>query len=405
MKYEKLLNEIVSGMVSYTDLSNKDKVRLRSITINENLQLTDKVYFRSGIASDTEKNMILEVTKGDSYTKFIADVYFSNYKKQLEEHNRTLDDAETYNLVVYNLKVFHTELENYKSTVFPIKGLNILDGTYIEIQNIILTREYLISKLKELPTIAYRNCINKKNYYTESEMDSYHDDLTDIQDFISQNHIKGEKDLINQIFRSKNISDGKLRGIEDWVEEMETMKAEEKKQEDLEDLWYSDIHQLITSLKDTTIVGESDRYIILKVEDYRDLKLLGCNSRWCFSNFAYDDDERASYFDSYSENGIIYAIYDKSDDISDYQKMYVIVSRFYVMGEWVSYYTHPEHQHDGYSDELKNLPINEHPSTFYNMNNNNLSVGDAKRVWKRVKDSFDSESDYNKMFKIITRWW
>ena len=407
MQIIKLLNEIKSGNLTYTSLSNKNKFRLESIILAENLQLTEKVYFKSGIASDIEKNCILSVTNGDSCTKFIADIYFTNYKEQLKKAERLLEDKETYDIVVHNLNIFYKELKDYKSTIFPILDFNMLDGTKIETQNIILSRSYLIDKLNELPSIAFRNCINKKHVYDEEDLDKLYEYVDDIVKFINEKLSaktdKNEK-TIDTLFRSKDLDSKELRGIEDWYEELQTLKDNKTETQEMEELWYTDIHRMIKSLKSTKIIGESERYIIMRVVDYRDLTYLGCNSLWCFSNPNYDDESKQAYFDSYNENGIIYLIYDKDDYIGDSQKMYVIVSRFIVDGIWVSYFTHPEHKNDGYDKEAK-TPINTHPSTFYNMLDLNLTVGEAKKVWKKVEDSFESHSEYNKMFKIISDWW
>ena len=45
------------------------------IVLNENLQLADKIYFKTGILNEDDKQEIINITHGDNYTKIIADFY------------------------------------------------------------------------------------------------------------------------------------------------------------------------------------------------------------------------------------------------------------------------------------------------------------------------------------------
>ena len=48
----------------------------RAVILFENIQLADKVYFKTGKLSDIDKNRILKITNSDNYTKIICDIYY-----------------------------------------------------------------------------------------------------------------------------------------------------------------------------------------------------------------------------------------------------------------------------------------------------------------------------------------
>ena len=39
----------------------------------ENLQQADKIYFKTGLLTEEEKDVILKITGGDAYTKLVVD--------------------------------------------------------------------------------------------------------------------------------------------------------------------------------------------------------------------------------------------------------------------------------------------------------------------------------------------
>ena len=50
------------------------RVKLR---LFENIQLADKLYFNNNKLSQEDKDIILNITHGDNYTKIVTDFYFS----------------------------------------------------------------------------------------------------------------------------------------------------------------------------------------------------------------------------------------------------------------------------------------------------------------------------------------
>lgn len=69
-----IINEIVVDFFQHKNL------------LIENLQLANKVYFNTGKLTEEDKNIILNITNGDNYTKIISDFYYEMKKtKQLDK--------------------------------------------------------------------------------------------------------------------------------------------------------------------------------------------------------------------------------------------------------------------------------------------------------------------------------
>ena len=57
--------------------------------LNENIQLADKVYFKTGKLSEDDKEIILSITNGNNYTKLISDFYYYLKKESFNENIKT----------------------------------------------------------------------------------------------------------------------------------------------------------------------------------------------------------------------------------------------------------------------------------------------------------------------------
>ena len=62
---------------------------ITSFKIFDNLQLADKLYFKTGELTPRDKELILSITGGDNYTKLIADAFhhFKTFEENKEEWN------------------------------------------------------------------------------------------------------------------------------------------------------------------------------------------------------------------------------------------------------------------------------------------------------------------------------
>lgn len=115
------------------------------LNLSENVQLADKVYFKTGKLDENDRNIILNITRGDQTTKLISDIWF--------RHKNAFDPEK----IKKNLPKIHDELLNYNKNVFPIKDFNLYNPEGVDYYDILLDRYEIIDDMKTLPSIAHRN--------------------------------------------------------------------------------------------------------------------------------------------------------------------------------------------------------------------------------------------------------
>ena len=109
--------------------------------LNENNQLADKVYFKTGKLSEDDKKIILSITNGNNYTKLISDFYY--YLKQ---------GLFNQNELIKTLKQLYDDVLNYNKNVYPIIGYDVFNPSNVsEIINGLQKRRKVIEEIRKLP--------------------------------------------------------------------------------------------------------------------------------------------------------------------------------------------------------------------------------------------------------------
>lgn len=271
----------------------------------ENLQLADKIYFKTGKLSEEEKEQILNVTNGDNYTKIIADFYFnlkeSSYSRYLQ---RTINEL-------------YQEIKSYDKNVFPIVGFDILNPSDIpSLTSALFTRKNIIEEIKKLPSVAYRNLkqdIRKER--TNSQLTSY---LEDLKYFLGYFSLLANRDetLKKNIYKKMFKADTTLDQLTDFVEEKENLLGgKEFTKEDLKQM---------SNKEDFEIIYEQGNAMIVKVDSAEGIKAIGCNSLWCFT-YGSGFENAYNHWYTYSHHDMVYVIIDFNQNSDSPDFMHVLI--------------------------------------------------------------------------------
>lgn len=335
------------------DTVNENKTLIKTL-LRENLQQADKLYFKNGKLSEKARQIILMITKGDSFTKLVSDMYYAeliqnhkngewisktmdkNHKETDKPNNDVLD-----NNTLKELQVFHQDLVNYNKNVFPIKDFNINGVENIHYFMSALKQRRLILKMfGELPSIATRNMKGDiRQERTYPELQNYRSDLEYFMSFYSMlsNRDENAKKKIELKMFKNNIT---LEELLRFAEEKENLVGGTK-------FTKNKVKQIVKEDGyDLAIVYEKNNIMIVEVSGPDGIKKIGCNSLWCFTygsgfNNAYRN------WNNYSTNDFVYVIIDFNQSPDSPEFMHVLIKPL----------------QDEYDDEDDN------PSTLFDMSN------------------------------------
>lgn len=270
------------------------------VIIVENIQQAEKIYFKTGLLDENDKNKIIEITNGDNFTLPVSHYYYKNKKLNY--------------LDLRFVNKFYRYIKDYKNKFFPIKGLNsikdINEENVLRIYYALNYRHEVIKILNKLPSQAIRNI--KEEIKIERDDRQFNDLYLKIENFmvdftsILKRRVtnKFKDKFIKTIFKSSNDS------FEKWFEEINRFDSEfENSQE---------ILNLIRRDKDLKLVAKIDNCLIVKVTSQEAISKLGCNSLWCFSKPNSFTD-----WNAYSYNGMVYVVIDF--DLESYDDQFMVV--------------------------------------------------------------------------------
>lgn len=277
---------------------------IKNILINENIQLADKVYFKTGKLEQSDKDFILSITNGDNYTKIITDLYFIlekyNYPEELKE----------------KLEKTYQQLKDYNKNVFPIENFDILNNVNpVKLSDSLKTRANIVKLIRRLPKIAIRNMRNDiRKERTLGELIEY---LNNIDYFMNHYGYLDNRDqetkmkFIKKMFKNNTTIEDLMQFVVDKSEFLGGVKFTEE-----------DIIEL-SKHEDIDIVYNKNKIMIAEVSSARGIKAIGCNSLWCFT-YGEGYNNATSNWENYSHYGVVYVIIDfrKEDTSKDF--MYVL---------------------------------------------------------------------------------
>jgi len=303
--------------------------------LKENLQLADKVYFKSGELSPKVREIILRVTNGDPYTKIMTDIYHTMLMNNHRTYNFTskhidpeYQETEKPENDVMNiedlrkLRPLYNQLKEYDKNVFPIKGFNIngVQDTNELIRGL-TQREKIINIFNEWPSIAKRNMkadIRKER--DSSEMNHYRDMLENADAYLSQLNNRNEearRSILAKIFTNNTTLDN----VMDFLYNKESLLGGV-------DMTRKQVGQILKYDKENfdelKVKYNKGDIMIIEVSGPEGIKLIGCNSLWCFTyNRKGGNTNWGDWYDN-STNGYCYIIIDFSQPSDSEDFMHVL---------------------------------------------------------------------------------
>lgn len=295
------------------------------ITLFENIQQADKLYFNTQRLSDVDKQIILSITKGDYYTKPITDIY--DYLKKIYDKGefRWIFGGK-YKTIKELLTILYQSILTYNKNTFPIKNfydhLNSLynnEKLIMEFISAIIERYKIINLMKEIiPSVGIRNLKNEirieRNYY---ELNNYFHLLEYFSGLLSlidnkEDNIKQK--IYNKMFKS-NIT---IDSLIDFAEEKENLIG------DYEHTVDSIINLIDEYSNDMTLLYNQNNVLVVRVESPEAIKAIGCNSLWCFT-YGQGYSQAYQTWSNYSTNDIVYVIINFNLSQTDPEFMCVVI--------------------------------------------------------------------------------
>lgn len=303
--------------------------------LKENLQLADKVYFKSGELSPKVREIILRVTNGDPYTKIMTDIYhtmlMNNHRtgnwalKHIDPEYQETEKPENDVMNIEDLRKLrplYNQLKEYNKNVFPIKGFNIngVQDTN-ELIRALTQREKIINIFNEWPSIAKRNMkadIRKER--DSSEMNHYRDMLENADAYLSQLNNRNEearRSILAKIFTNNTTLDN----VMDFLYNKESLLGGV-------DMTRKQVGQILKYDKENydelKVKYNKGDIMIIEVSGPEGIKLIGCNSLWCFTyNRKGGNTNWGDWYDN-STNGYCYIIIDFSQPSDSEDFMHVL---------------------------------------------------------------------------------
>mgnify|MGYP007100086749 CR=1 FL=1 len=303
--------------------------------LRENLQLADKVYFNSGKLSPRVREIITHITNGDPYTKIMTDIYYTmltnNHRtgewamKHLDPEYQEREHPENDVMNIDDLKKLrpiYNQLTTYNKNVFPIKGFNI-NGVQ-DVNDLIRAlnqREKILNIFKKWPSIAKRNMKNDIRRERDSQkMNHYRDMIESADAYLSQLDNRNEearRRILAKIF----TSDTTLDNVMDFLYDKESLLGGV-------DLTRKQVGQILKQDKEDydelKVKYNKGNIMIIEVSGPEGIKLIGCNSLWCFT---YNRKGGATNWNDWynnSTNGYCYIIIDFSQPSDSEDFMHVL---------------------------------------------------------------------------------
>lgn len=261
-------------------------------TIQENLQLADKLYFNTGILSPEDKNVILSITKGDNFTKLISDLYLWSKNRDWSKDK---------------ISKFYQTVKTYDKNLIPIEGFNSIDGfdqdTIGNFAYAVFKREEILKFLRQLPSIALRNV--KEDLRKPRNLQQLERTRNSLEYFfafyptIMQLPEDRKNRIINKLFSSERKT---MDSWTDFVEERSHLVGGAYTAGDLD--------EIVDELDgDAEIIQRDNNVTVIDVMSPEAMMRLGCNSMWCFSLPGGE-----GYWSQYNYNGHVYFIYVDDDE-------------------------------------------------------------------------------------------
>ena len=308
------------------------------MAIDETLGELDKVYVRTGLYDDEDRKEIVDITHGDNYTKFIADLFYylaNRYNKERVEPTRLNDRDRQILIDAYN------RIKRYDKNVLPIHDLYAREHNAhpLEKLNDLKTRELLIDRIKSLPSILLRNLrgdIRKeRDHYELEKLLEYTRNIQNSLKLIGQTKPEHQEKIMKKVFSSAN----------------DTFEAVSKRLEDTTIPYLSQDDSLENTVEKVRDMGDEaeilyngNNVLVVKINSPEAMGYIGCSSQWCFAS------NPQAYWSQYTsgDDGFATIVFNFDEEPSEPNAMVVVLENGSV------YNMYNEYMEEGgeYLDEL-----------------------------------------------------
>lgn len=319
-------------------------IKLKSLLIVENYSLAKKLYIDTGILDDTAVKFLSRLCDNDYTFKTLADLYIEN----LETHH--IKNNSVWTSIVKMLR-------DYNKNVFPVKDFSYDSKEPTMTIATILLRNKCIEILKKWPSIAKRNLNGDiKKHRHPSQFGLLKQQLEEINNMLS--YLENRSDTAKSVIYKKIFSSDHptFNDVSDFLDNKSNL------------LYGSAFtrNELYSMVKDhddyLNIVYDKNNIVIVDVTGQPGIKLIGCNSLWCFT-YGNEYGKAGEQWDEYSHNNHVYAIINFDMEAMDPEFIHIVTKPFYIKP-----YYDPNQLDFNFDDEQKSE--NPYDSGIYDMQNN-----------------------------------
>lgn len=287
-----------------TSLNNGKLPHAVQNRMNENQQMAEKIYLKTGKLSPEEMERIVAITHGDNTTKLIADLYYN-------ETNHGWD--------VDKLPMIHQQLLSYNKNLFPIKNFDVYNKSNNLTIGLFIKRQSVLDNMAKLPSIAKRNM--RREIATPRDYNEFSQYANDLDYFLAQYSLlsnrneKFRKSIEKKMFKA----DITLDDLIDFAGEKENMIGGGNVTRNM-------INKVVKeNYYDLEIVYNKGNIMVIDVTSPDGIKAIGCNSLWCFT---YGSGFDAAYrqWNNYSTNDHVYVIIDFNESSDSTEFMHVMIT-------------------------------------------------------------------------------
>jgi len=376
------INFINENIIYYEGSKIREEFEEQQINLNEYPQQMEKAYGKTGLYDKEDMDAILSITGGDPYTKWIADVFYylaNRYNKKLvtptklSERNRTiLVDA-------------HKRIKRYDKNVLPIHDLYAQEHNAhaLEKMNDLRTRELIIERLKEFPSILLRNLradirVERDHY----ELDLLFQTVKEIQNLLTLlDRVKPEnrEKIYKKVFSSANDT------FDDIKKRLDNTTLPYLSQ----DLEREDIIEKVDDMgNEAQILYDGNNILVVKIMSADAMGYIGCSSQWCFAS------NPNQYWDDYTNQGFATIVFNFNEPESEPNRMVVVLEDGSVYNMYNDYiedgyaYLNDIGVNDVINRDVKDYAeIDEHFSKFPRMS-------EVKLMFKENVDGLENSSTF-----------
>lgn len=231
--------------------------------------------------------VILDISKGDNYSKMLADMSY------LLARDGAFTPKRVYEL--------YQMIKGYDKNIFPIENYNLFMPSVVNnyhIYHALIEREKIVKLFASLPSLIKRN-IRDEVRIPRSDKDFYGmaDKLQHLIGLISMMDNKSEETR-NVILKKAAASKHSIDDMIDFFYEKENLITGRKIDNEY-------LIKLEDELSSSYIIYNDGGVVVFEVSDPDDMRLVGENSMWCFSY----GQQNYRTFNQYTTNGICYVIF------------------------------------------------------------------------------------------------